>query len=177
MIKNEKQTLEKKSTVKNTANKKTAESVTSVEVERKQSVLFVTSEASPFIATGGLADVCGSLPVSLQALGDLDVRVILPLYGQMEEGYKSHLTYLGNFNVQVGWRNQYCGLFSYKRKGVTFYFIDNEYYFKREGLYGHYDDGERFAFFSRAVLESMAYLNYYPEIMHCHDWQSALAVV
>ena len=177
MIKNEKQTLEKKSAVKKTASKKTAESVTSVEVERKQSVLFVTSEASPFIATGGLADVCGSLPVSLQALGDLDVRVILPLYGQMEEGYKSHLTYLGNFNVQVGWRNQYCGLFSYKRKGVTFYFIDNEYYFKREGLYGHYDDGERFAFFSRAVLESMAYLNYYPEIMHCHDWQSALAVV
>ena len=150
---------------------------TTVKVERKKSVLFVTSEAAPFIATGGLADVCGSLPIALNSLGDLDVRVILPLYAQMEEGYKTHLTYLGNFNVQVGWRNQYCGLFSYKRKGVTFYFIDNEYYFKREGLYGHYDDGERFAFFSRAVLQSMAYLNYYPEIMHCHDWQSALAVI
>ena len=148
-----------------------------VVVERKRSVLFVATEANPFISTGGLADVVGSLPIAINARENYDVRVILPLYGEMEEGYKSHLTYISNFNVPVGWRNQYCGLFSYKRKGVTFYFLDNEFYFKREGLYGHFDDGERFAFFSRAVLETMAHLDFYPDIMHCHDWQSALAAV
>lgn len=166
----------KKTTVKGTAAKK-ADTQTIVTVERKKSVLFVATEATPFIATGGLADVIGSLPIALADRGNLDIRVILPLYGTMEEGYKTHLTYLGNFNVPVGWRNQYCGVFSYKRKGVIFYFIDNEYYFKRDSLYGYYDDGERFAFFSRAVLEAMAYLDYYPDVMHCHDWQSALAVV
>ena len=148
-----------------------------ITVDRKRSVLFVASEANPFIATGGLADVCGSLPISLAARNNYDVRVILPLYGQMEEGYKNHLTYLGSYNVPVGWRNQYCGLFSYKRKNVTFYFVDNEYYFKRDGLYGHFDDGERFAFFSRAALETMKYLDFYPDVLHAHDWQAALSVV
>ena len=148
-----------------------------VTVEKKPSVLFVGSEATPFIKTGGLADVLGSLPISLAERDNYDIRVILPLYGGMEEGFKTHLTYLCNFNVPVGWRNQYCGLFYYKRKNVTFYFVDNEYYFKRENLYGYYDDGERFAFFSRAVLESLAHLDYYPDILHCHDWQSALSVV
>lgn len=160
-----------------TTEKVVEEFATEVSLERKRSVLFVASECNPFVGTGGLADVIGSLPVALSELGNDDVRVILPLYGSMEEGYKNHLTYIGNFNVPVGWRNQYCGLFSYKKKGVTFYFIDNEYYFRRPSLYGHYDDGERFSFFSRAVLESLVYLNWYPEIMHCHDWQSALAVV
>lgn len=150
---------------------------TKVEVEYKRSVLFVASECNPFCGTGGLADVIGSLPVALAERDNYDVRVIMPLYGTMEEGYKNHLTYLGNFNVPVGWRNQYCGLFSYKRKGVTFYFVDNEYYFRRPTLYGHYDDGERFAFFSRAVMESMIYLNWYPNVMHSHDWQSALSVI
>lgn len=148
-----------------------------VKVKRKKSVLFVASEANPFIATGGLADVIGSLPVSLAKRDNYDVRVILPLYGTMEEGYKTHLTYITNFNVPVGWRNQYCGLFSYKKNGVTFYFVDNEYYFKRDTLYGHFDDGERFAFFSRAVLEAMQHLDYYPDVLHCHDWQTALSVV
>ncbi|MBR1891541.1 MAG: glycogen synthase GlgA [Clostridia bacterium] len=166
-----------KKTAKRTAKKKPAEDKVTVNVERKRSVLFVASEANPFIATGGLADVIGSLPVSLAERGNYDVRVILPLYGTMEEGYKTHLTYLGNFNVPVAWRNQYCGLFSYKKNGVTFYFVDNEYYFKRDTLYGHYDDGERFAFFSRAALEAMRVLDYYPDIMHCHDWQTALSVV
>ena len=110
---------------------------TTVEVVRKPTVLFVASEANPFIATGGLADVIGSLPVALAEHNNFDVRVILPLYGTMEEGYKNHLTYICNFNVPVSWRNQYCGLFYYRRKGVTFYFIDNEYYFKRDTLYGH----------------------------------------
>lgn len=148
-----------------------------VTVEKTRSVLFVGSEATPFIKTGGLADVLGSLPVALAEDDSLDVRVILPLYGTMEEGFKTHLTYVTNFNVPVGWRNQYCGLFYYKRKNVTFYFIDNEYYFRRDNLYGYYDDGERFAFFCRAVLETMSHLDYYPDVMHCHDWQAALAIV
>lgn len=148
-----------------------------VEVVKKRSLLFVASECNPFVGTGGLADVIGSLPISIAERNNYDVRVILPLYGTMEEGYKNHLTYIGNFNVPVGWRNQYCGLFSYKRKGVTYLFIDNEYYFRRSTLYGHYDDGERFAFFSRAVLETMQYMNWYPDIMHCHDWQTALSVI
>lgn len=162
-------------TEKKTAKKK-IEPLT-VKVEKKRSIFFVGSEATPFIKTGGLADVLGSLPVALAESGDLDVRVILPLYGTMEQGFKTHLTYVTNFNVPVGWRNQYCGLFYYKRKNVTFYFIDNEYYFKRDNLYGYYDDGERFAYFSRAVLETMTHLDYYPDVMHCHDWQTALAVV
>ena len=148
-----------------------------VEVVRKRSLLFVASECNPFVGTGGLADVIGSLPLAISERGNYDVRVILPLYGTMDEGYRNHLTYIGNFNVPVGWRNQYCGLFSYKRKGVTYLFIDNEYYFRRPTLYGHYDDGERFAFFSRAVLEAMQYMNWYPDVMHCHDWQTALAVI
>ncbi len=170
--------VNKSSNLKTTKTAKTKSRVKpiTVTVEPKISVLLVGSEATPFIKTGGLADVLGSLPVSL-AEKDLDVRVILPLYGGMEEGFKNHLTYVTNFNVPVGWRNQYCGLFYYKRKNVTFYFLDNEYYFKRENLYGYYDDGERFAFFSRAVLETMSHLEYYPDIMHCHDWQAALAVV
>ncbi len=167
-------TTKEKASAKKTVKK--AEKTT-VTVKRKPTVLFVASEANPFIATGGLADVIGSLPVALAERDKYDVRVIIPLYGTMEEGYKTHLTYLCNFNVPVAWRNQYCGLFSYKKNGVTFYFIDNEYYFKRDTLYGHYDDGERFAFFSRAVLECMQHLDYYPDVMHCHDWQTALSIV
>lgn len=168
-----------KSAAKKCVNTKSAtqKKVEVVSVETKRSVMFVTSEANPFIGTGGLADVMGSLPIALAENNDYDVSVILPLYGNMEQGYRAHLTFKGNFNVVVGWRNQYCGLFSYKHKNVTFYFIDNEYYFKRNGLYGFYDDGERFAFFSRAVLESMAFLDFYPNVMHCNDWQTALSVI
>lgn len=165
----------KKQTEPKTAGK-TLKPVT-VSVEKKISIAFVASEASPFIKTGGLADVIGSLPVALSESGNFEVSVFLPLYGAMESGFKDHLTYVTNFNVPVGWRNQYCGLFYYKRKNVTFYFIDNEYYFKRENLYGYYDDGERFAFFSRAAIECLIHLDYYPDVIHCHDWQSALTVV
>ncbi|MBR2932858.1 MAG: glycogen synthase GlgA [Clostridia bacterium] len=162
---------------KKQAEEKTPAAPITVTVERKPSILFVASEGTPFIKTGGLADVIGSLPLSLAERGNYDIRVIMPLYAGMEDGYKNHLTYVGNFNVPVGWRNQYCGLFYYKRKNVTFYFIDNEYYFKRDNLYGYFDDGERFAFFSRAVLESLIQLDYYPTVLHCHDWQSALSVI
>lgn len=146
-------------------------------VRTLNSVLFVASEANPYLGTGGLADVIGSLPKSLAKNGNYDVRVVMPLYGDIDQKYRAQMRFLMNFNVPLAWRNQYCGVFSLKADGVTFYFIDNEYYFKRSGLYGYFDDGERYAFFSKAVLEMMVHLDYYPEILHCHDWQAALSVI
>lgn len=143
----------------------------------KKKILFVASEAAPFIATGGLADVIGSLPKALAVNNTFDVRVILPLYQNINLEYRREFRYLGSFNVVLAWRNQYCGIFEYKSNGVTFYFVDNEYYFKRFKCYGYYDDGERFAFFSRAVMEAMSFIGFYPDILHCHDWQTALAAI
>ncbi len=148
-----------------------------IDVTPVNSVLFVASEANPYLGSGGLADVIGSLPKTLAANGKYDVRVVMPLYGDISDKYRSQMRFLMNFNVPLAWRNQYCGVFTLKADGVTFYFIDNEYYFKRNGLYGFYDDGERFAYFSKAALEMMAHLDYYPEILHCHDWQTALSVI
>lgn len=146
-------------------------------VKEKKKILFVASEATPFIQTGGLAEVIGSLSKALAASGDYDVRVVIPLYSDIKWEYREQFTYIGNLYVHLAWRNQYCGIFSYVKDGVTFYFIDNEFYFKRPGCYGYYDDGERFAFFSRSVLEIMPFLNFYPDVMHCHDWQAALAAI
>lgn len=192
---------EKKVSVKKTAErkvsvKKTTEKVAEKKVDKKiaeapeiaagdlkfdvtpvNSVLFVASEANPYLGSGGLADVIGSLPKTLAANGKYDVRVVMPLYGDISDKYRSQMRFLMNFNVPLAWRNQYCGVFTLKADGVTFYFIDNEYYFKRSGLYGFYDDGERFAYFSKAALEMMVHLDYYPEILHCHDWQTALSVI
>ncbi|MBR2384173.1 MAG: glycogen synthase GlgA [Clostridia bacterium] len=156
---------------------KTTKSKVSVEIVPKKSILFVASEANPFAGTGGLADVIGSLPKALAKNANFDVRVAIPLYASVDYAWRERFTFVGNFNVPLAWRNQYCGVYSYKYEGVTFYFIDNEYYFKRKGLYGHGDDGERFAFFSKAVLEMMRYLDYYPDLMHSHDWQSALSII
>lgn len=139
-------------------------------------VLFASSEAYPFFVSGGLGDVAGSLPISLRRR-KLGVRVILPLYGDMKNEWREKLKYITNFTVPVGWRNQYCGLFELTRQGVTYYFLDNEYYFKRSGLYGFYDDGERFAFFSRAILETLFHVDFQPDIIHCNDWQTALVPV
>ena len=139
-------------------------------------ILFAASEVAPFIKTGGLADVAGSLPQALAHLGH-DVRVILPLYEGIGELWRGQMTYLKNFSVHLAWRNSYCGLFELKREGVTYYFVDNEYYFKRHDIYGHYDDGERFAFFSRAILESPGHLGFWPDIIHCNDWQTALVPI
>ncbi len=139
-------------------------------------ILFAASEANPFIKTGGLGDVMGALPVSLKELG-ADVRVIIPKYRDINEEIKSKLKYIKNFTVKVGWRNQYCGVFEYDYEGVKFYLIDNEYYFKRGGLYGYYDDGEKFAFFSRAVLEFLKHTDWTPDIVHCNDWQTAMVPV
>ncbi len=143
----------------------------------KRKILFVASECTPYIVTGGLAEVIGSLSKALAATGNFDVRVVVPLYSDIKKEYRDKFTYLGNIYVHLAWRNQYCGIFSYEQDGVIFYFLDNEFYFKRPGCYGYFDDGERFAFFSRAVLEIMPFLNFYPEVMHCHDWQAALAAI
>ena len=136
-------------------------------------VLFCSSEAVPFAASGGLGDVAGSLPKALKAEG-VDVRVVMPLYGQIKEKYIDDLKFMCSFNVSLGWRNQYCGVFTMEHEGITFYFLDNEYYFFRPALYGYYDDGERFAFFSKAILESLLHIDFDPDIIHTNDWQTAL---
>ena len=118
----------------------------------------------------------GSLAASLRRL-QVDIRVILPLYNDMKAEWRQRMRYVTNFIVPVSWRNQYCGLFELKREGVTYYFLDNEYYFKRPGFYGYYDDGERFAFFARAVLEAVRHFDFAPDILHSNDWQTALSPV
>ncbi len=157
--------------------KTAAKEEAAVTITPKRKILFAASECTPFIATGGLAEVIGSLSKSLAQDEEYDVRVVLPLYSDIRGDYRQRFTYLGNINVPLGWRNQYCGIFSYEESGVTFYFLDNEYYFRRGGCYGYYDDGERFAFFSRAVMEILGFLQFYPDVLHCHDWQAALAAI
>lgn len=139
-------------------------------------ILFAASEAVPFAASGGLADVIGSLPVSIREKGH-DCRVVIPLYKSMRPELRAQLTFLTNITVDVSWRKQYCGIFTAIWNGVTYYFIDNEYYFGREGLYGFYDDCERFVFFSRAVLEMLRYIDFAPDIINGNDWQTALIPV
>ena len=139
-------------------------------------ILYVTSEAVPFCKTGGLADVAGSLPQALAKGGD-HVSVILPLYQTVSEKWIDQLHFEKWTYVRLAWRSVYCGLFSLEREGVTWYFVDNEHYFKRPDLYGYYDDGERFAFFSRAVTELLPDLPEKPDVVHCNDWQSALVPI
>ena len=160
----------KTASTKKPVSKKTAASA----INEKKKILFVASESQPFISTGGLSEVIGSLSKALAATGKYDVRVVIPLYSDINRKYREKFTYLGNLYVHLAWRNQYCGIFSYEHEGVIFYFIDNEFYFKRPGCYGYYDDGERFAFFSKSVLEIMPFLNFYPDVMHCHDWQAEI---
>ncbi len=162
---------------KKTAQKKTAK-LPEITVVNKKKIVFLGSEAAPFIATGGLADVLGSLPKALAQKDNLDVSVILPMYSNIKPEFRQKFKFITNFNVSVGWRSQYCGVFFYEYQGVKFYFLDNEYYFKREGnIYGFFDDGERFAFYSRAALDTISKLNIYPDILHCNDWQSAAAII
>ena len=139
-------------------------------------VLYCSSEAVPFAASGGLGDVAGSLPKALYDEG-VEVRVVMPLYGQIKEKYGNQLEFLKSFDVNLGWRNQYCGVFTLTKDGVVYYFIDNEYYFKRHGLYGHFDDGERFAYFSKAILEMLVNIDFTPDIIHANDWQTALVTL
>ena len=112
-------------------------------------ILYAASEARPYVASGGLADVAGALPLALNAKGH-DCRVVIPLYKCIGEEMRKDMTFITSITVDVAWRKQYCGIFSAVHQGVTYYFIDNEYYFKRDGIYGFYDDCERFVFFSRA---------------------------
>lgn len=136
-------------------------------------ILYCTSEANPYAGSGGLADVAGSLPKILRHSG-VDCRVIMPLYGDIPQYLKDGMNYITSLTVPVSWRQQYCGLYFAQYDGVTFYFIDNDYYFKRDGLYGFYDDAERFAFFSRAILEVLPYIDFHPDLIHANDWQTAL---
>lgn len=139
-------------------------------------ILYAASEALPYIASGGLADVAGSLPRALNEAGH-DCRVVMPLYSGIKWEIRESLEYMTNFFVPVAWRNQYCGVFKGVRNGVTYYLLDNEYYFKRNGIYGHYDDAERFTFFSRAILEMLKHIDFKPDILNCNDWQTALVPV
>ena len=139
-------------------------------------VLFAASEAHPFIKTGGLGDVMGALPKSLIKLG-VDARVVIPKYKNIKDELKQKLQFVKWFTVPVGWRNQYCGVFQYQHNEVIYYFIDNEYYFNRDGLYGYFDDGERFAFFNRAVLEFIKEIDWQPDLINCNDWQTGMVPV
>ncbi|MCI6245770.1 MAG: glycogen synthase GlgA [Eubacterium sp.] len=136
-------------------------------------VLYVASEANPWMASGGLGDVAGSLPIALRKRL-IGCRVVMPLYDSIKPELKEKMKFITSISVPVSWRRQYCGIFEAKLNGVVFYFLDNQYYFKRDGIYGHFDDAERFAFFARAVLEIIPAIGWKPDIIHCNDWQSAL---
>jgi len=136
-------------------------------------VLFAVSECVPFVKTGGLADVAGALPKALKKLGT-EVRVILPNYSLIPEKLKNLFHFQQAINVQVGFRSQYCGILTAEHDGITYHLIDNEFYFFRDSLYGHYDDGERFSFFSKAVLECIPHLDFIPDVIHCHDWHTGM---
>ena len=139
-------------------------------------VLFCASEALPFSATGGLADVAGSLPQALRARL-IGCRVVVPLYDGIPQELRDQMHFVTSISVPVAWRRQYCGIFEAKVNNVIYYLIDNQYYFKRSGIYGHFDDAERFAFFSRAILEMLPYIDFKPDIIHANDWQTALVPV
>lgn len=136
-------------------------------------ILYASSEARPFIATGGLADVAGSLPSALCRAGE-DCRVVLPLYQRIDSHLRGKMRRIAEFSVPLAWRNQYCGVYECQLGGVTYYLLDNEYYFKRDSVYGDFDDGERFAFFSKAVLEMLCHIDFAPDLIHCNDWQTAM---
>lgn len=139
-------------------------------------VLLAAGEASPFIKSGGLGDVVGALPKELVKNG-IDARVVIPYYRGLTPYFKERLEFVKWFIVEVGWRRKYCGIFKYEYENVTFYFLDNEEYFNRDGQYGYFDDGERFAFFDRAVLKLLREIDWRPDVIHCNDWQTGMIPV
>lgn len=139
-------------------------------------VLFVAPEASPFIKTGGLGDVAGALPKALAQKG-ADVRVVIPKYKEINWEVRDKLRFIKWFNVRVGWREEFCGVWECFINGVTYYVLDNEKYFNRDGAYGFYDDAERFAFFDRAVLDMLRQIDWQPDLIHCNDWQTGMLPV
>jgi starch synthase len=136
-------------------------------------VLFAVSECVPFVKTGGLADVAGALPKELKKLGT-EVHVMLPNYSLISDEFKQSFQFKTSIEVPVGSMNQYCGIYNMELDGITYHFIDNEYYFHRSSLYGQDDDGERFSFFSKAVLECIPHLDFIPDVIHSHDWHTAM---
>lgn len=145
---------------------------------KKMQIVFASAECAPFVKTGGLGDVAGSLPAALVRAG-AEVIVMVPKYATIKDEYKAQMEHFSDFNVSLGWRNEYCGLEKLEHDGVTYMFIDNERYFARDYPYGFFDDGERFAFFSKAITESLQHLpaGFECDILHCNDWQTALAPV
>lgn len=145
---------------------------------KKMQIVFASAECAPFVKTGGLGDVAGSLPAALVRAG-AEVIVMVPKYATIKDEYKSQMEHFSDFYVSLGWRNEYCGLEKLEHDGVTYMFIDNEHYFARDYPYGFFDDGERFAFFSKAITESLQHLpeGFECDILHCNDWQTALAPV
>ena len=139
-------------------------------------ILYVAAEAVPFAKTGGLADVAGSLPKALKADG-VDVRVIMPKFGKIPEAYRNAMEHVYDGELPVAWRKKYVGLDKYELDGVTYYFVDNEEYFNREGFYGYDDDAERFSFFSRAVLDLLPEMDFWPDVIHTNDWHAGLVNV
>ncbi len=148
------------------------------ETSKKMQIVFASAECAPFVKTGGLGDVAGSLPSALVRAG-AEVIVMVPKYATIKDEYKAQMEHFSDFYVSLGWRNEYCGLEKLEHDGVTYMFIDNERYFARDYPYGFYDDGERFAFFSKAITESLQHLpaGFECDILHCNDWQTALAPV
>ena len=145
---------------------------------KKMQIVFASAECAPFVKTGGLGDVAGSLPAALVRAGS-EVIVMVPKYATIKDEYKAQMEHFADFYVSLGWRNEYCGLEKLERDGVTYMFVDNERYFARDYPYGFFDDGERFAFFSKAITESLQHLpaGFECDILHCNDWQTALAPV
>ena len=145
---------------------------------KKMQIVFASAECAPFVKTGGLGDVAGSLPAALVRAG-AEVIVMVPKYATIKDEYKAQMEHFADFYVSLGWRNEYCGLEKLEHDGVTYMFIDNERYFARDYPYGFFDDGERFAFFSKAITESLQHLpaGFECDILHCNDWQTALAPV
>lgn len=159
------------------AVEKKPEKQVKTEMTAKKKILFVGSEAAPFAGTGGLGEVLGSLPRAINDSGEYEARVILPLYESFPCDRRNELEFMFWTFVRLSWRNEYVGVFRLKDGNTTYYFLDNERYFKRKALYGHGDDGERFAFFSMAVLDVLPRLDFMPDVLHCNDWQTALVPI
>lgn len=145
-------------------------------MQNKPTILLAASECAPFVKTGGLADVAGALPLALAQKG-YDVRVVLPYYAQIRTAYGERLADACDFRLRLGWRNQYCGVKTLAQSGVTYYFIDNDFYFGRDYIYGVFnsEEAERFGFFAKAILEMMPHLNFFPDVLHLNDWQTGMA--
>lgn len=148
-------------------------------MRNNRKIAFAASECQPFFTSGGLGEVVGSLPKRIISMSNkgYDLTVYLPLYSKISKDYANKIEFVTKFDVNLSWRRQYCGVYKYQLNGVKYYFIDNEYYFKRDNYYGYFDDAERFAFFSKAVIEVMLKLKEIPDIIHCHDWQTGLIPV